>query len=94
VGCGLFAAVQALSEADSILSSNSQSCQRASIGLLADLTHRCPLQCPYCSNPLALEGADAELHTAVADVLRQAALLGVLQLHLSEGEPTVCPDLE
>jgi pyrroloquinoline quinone biosynthesis protein E len=70
-------------------------CQRAPIGLLAELTHRCPLQCPYCSNPLALEGAGAELDTAAwQDVLRQAARLGVLQLHLSGGEPTVRRDLE
>jgi PqqA peptide cyclase len=70
-------------------------CQRAPIGLLAELTHRCPLQCPYCSNPLALEGAGTELDTAAwQDVLRQAARLGVLQLHLSGGEPTVRRDLE
>jgi pyrroloquinoline quinone biosynthesis protein E len=71
------------------------SCQRAPLGLLAELTHRCPLQCPYCSNPLALEGAGSELDTAAwQDVLRQAARLGVLQLHLSGGEPTVRRDLE
>ena len=34
------------------------------IGLLAELTHRCPLQCPYCSNPLELERATCELDTA------------------------------
>ena len=73
----------------------SSACQRAPIGLLAELTHRCPLQCPYCSNPLALEGAGGELTTAEwQDVLRQAARLGVLQLHLSGGEPTVRRDLE
>ena len=33
-------------------------------GLLAELTHRCPLQCPYCSNPLELERANAELTAA------------------------------
>jgi pyrroloquinoline quinone biosynthesis protein E len=70
-------------------------CPRAPLGLLAELTHRCPLQCPYCSNPLALEGAGGELTTAEwQDVLRQAARLGVLQLHLSGGEPTVRRDLE
>jgi pyrroloquinoline quinone biosynthesis protein E len=75
--------------------SDSPACQRAPVGLLAELTHRCPLQCPYCSNPLALEGAGAELDTATwQDVLRQAARLGVLQLHLSGGEPTVRRDLE
>ena len=38
------------------------------VGLLAELTHRCPLGCPYCSNPLALESRateiDAETGTA------------------------------
>ena len=67
----------------------------APIGLLAELTHRCPLQCPYCSNPLQLEGVAGELPTEVwLDVLTQAADLGVLQLHLSGGEPTVRRDLE
>jgi len=65
------------------------------LGLLAELTHRCPLQCPYCSNPLVLERAGAELPTEVwLDVLEQAAALGVLQLHLSGGEPTLRRDLE
>jgi pyrroloquinoline quinone biosynthesis protein E len=65
------------------------------VGLLAELTHRCPLQCPYCSNPLDLERAGSELPTEVwLDVLAQAAELGVLQLHLSGGEPTVRRDLE
>jgi pyrroloquinoline quinone biosynthesis protein E len=65
------------------------------VGLLAELTHRCPLQCPYCSNPLALERVAGELPTEVwLDVLAQAADLGVLQLHLSGGEPTVRRDLE
>ena len=65
------------------------------LGLLAELTHRCPLQCPYCSNPLGLERAGAELPTEVwLDVLEQAAALGVLQLHLSGGEPTLRRDLE
>ena len=67
----------------------------APVGLLAELTHRCPLQCPYCSNPLALERAAGELPTEVwLDVLAQAADLGILQLHLSGGEPTVRRDLE
>ena len=68
---------------------------KAPVGLLAELTHRCPLQCPYCSNPLALERVANELPTEVwLDVLAQAAELGVLQLHLSGGEPTVRRDLE
>ena len=65
------------------------------LGLLAELTHRCPLQCPYCSNPLELERASGELATDDwRRVLEQAAGLGVLQLHLSGGEPTVRRDLE
>src|SRR3954463_9426616 len=46
------------------------------LGLLAELTHRCPLGCPYCSNPLALEGRADELDTATwARVFREAAAL-------------------
>lgn len=68
---------------------------RAPIGLLAELTYRCPLQCPYCSNPLQMGGVEDELSTAQwQDVLRQAADLGVLQVHLSGGEPCVRRDLE
>lgn len=64
------------------------------VGLLAELTHRCPLRCPYCSNPLALAGQDTELATAEwARVFREAANLGVLQLHLSGGEPAARQDL-
>jgi PqqA peptide cyclase len=70
-------------------------CALAPVGLLAELTHRCPLQCPYCSNPVALERANGELTTAEWQrVLTEAAELGVLQLHLSGGEPTLRPDLE
>jgi PqqA peptide cyclase len=58
------------------------------LGLLAELTHRCPLACPYCSNPVALEDRAAELDTpSWARVFREAAELGVLQVHLSGGEP-------
>ncbi|HEV2000121.1 MAG TPA: pyrroloquinoline quinone biosynthesis protein PqqE [Xanthobacteraceae bacterium] len=64
------------------------------IGLLAELTHRCPLGCPYCSNPLALEGKSGELDTKTwARVFREAGALGVLQVHLSGGEPAARRDL-
>jgi pyrroloquinoline quinone biosynthesis protein E len=64
------------------------------LGLLAELTHRCPLGCPYCSNPLALEGRADELDTASwARVFGEAAALGVLQVHLSGGEPGARRDL-
>jgi pyrroloquinoline quinone biosynthesis protein E len=62
--------------------------------LLAELTHRCPLACPYCSNPLALDARQDELDTAEwSRVFDRAAELGVLQLHLSGGEPAARHDL-
>ncbi|MEQ0561764.1 pyrroloquinoline quinone biosynthesis protein PqqE [Amycolatopsis sp. NEAU-NG30] len=64
------------------------------LGLLAELTHRCPLHCPYCSNPVELTARDAELSTQDwRAVLSQARELGVLQVHLSGGEPLARPDL-
>ncbi|HVX91805.1 MAG TPA: radical SAM protein, partial [Xanthobacteraceae bacterium] len=64
------------------------------LGLLAELTHRCPLACPYCSNPLALEGRAGELDAQTwARVFGEAAALGVLQVHLSGGEPGARRDL-
>src|SRR5438876_9145788 len=64
------------------------------LGLLAEVTHRCPLACPYCSNPLALTAREAELDTAPwARVFHEAAELGVLQVHLSGGEPGARRDL-
>jgi PqqA peptide cyclase len=67
----------------------------APIGLLAELTHRCPLQCAYCSNPLQLDRKSNELTTEDwKRVFTQANELGVLQLHLSGGEPAARADLE
>jgi PqqA peptide cyclase len=64
------------------------------LGLLAELTHRCPLGCPYCSNPIALDPRSSELDTQTwARVFTQAAALGVLQVHLSGGEPGARRDL-
>ena len=64
------------------------------LGLLAELTHRCPLGCPYCSNPLALDARKDELDTATwLRVFREAAEPGVLQVHLSGGEPGARRDL-
>jgi pyrroloquinoline quinone biosynthesis protein E len=63
-------------------------------GLLAELTYACPLHCPYCSNPLDLTGSGPELTTEEwRRVLTEAADLGVLQLHLSGGEPLRRRDL-
>ena len=64
------------------------------LAVLAELTHRCPLQCPYCSNPLELESASKELTTAEwCRVMDELAEIGVLQIHFSGGEPTVRKDL-
>ncbi|PNE12855.1 MAG: pyrroloquinoline quinone biosynthesis protein PqqE [Beijerinckiaceae bacterium] len=64
------------------------------VALLAELTHRCPLGCPYCSNPLALDARADELDTSEwARVFSQAAALGVLHAHLSGGEPAARHDL-
>ena len=64
------------------------------LGLLAELTHCCPLGCPYCSNPLALETRTDELDAATwARVFTEAAGLGVLHVHLSGGEPGARRDL-
>jgi len=64
------------------------------LALLAELTHRCPLRCPYCSNPVELERASSELSEAEwRRVLGEAAALGVLQVHFSGGEPMVRRDL-
>ncbi|HYZ63164.1 MAG TPA: pyrroloquinoline quinone biosynthesis protein PqqE [Acetobacteraceae bacterium] len=64
------------------------------LALLAELTHRCPLACPYCANPVELERGSAELDTATwCRVLDEAASLGVLQVHFSGGEPAARRDL-
>lgn len=64
------------------------------LALLAELTHRCPLACPYCSNPLELDQRKDELDTATwIRVFEEAAALGVFHLHLSGGEPGSRRDL-
>lgn len=64
------------------------------LGMLAELTHRCPLHCPYCSNPIDLVTGDDELRTDQwLSVLEQARELGVLQVHMSGGEPLARHDL-
>lgn len=76
------------------MSSNGQQLA-APLAVLAEMTHRCPLQCPYCSNPLDLERASQELTTDEwRRVMDELVALGVLQIHWSGGEPTVRKDLE
>ena len=63
--------------------------------LLAELTYACPLQCPYCSNPLDMAGIGPELSTEDwFRVMQQARKMGATQLGFSGGEPLVRRDLE
>lgn len=78
-------------------SSGSNSTERPShpLWLLAELTYRCPLQCPYCSNPLDMAALKDELDTeGWIKVMREARALGAAQLGFSGGEPLVRQDLE
>ena len=62
--------------------------------LLAEVTYRCPLQCPYCSNPLDFAHTEQELTTEQwVSVLRQGRAMGAAQLGFSGGEPLVRQDL-
>src|SRR5437763_14376452 len=64
------------------------------LSLIAELTHRCPLHCVYCSNPQELTARANELSTeAWTRVFREAAEPGVMQLDLTGGEPLTRPDL-
>jgi len=64
------------------------------LALIAEITHRCPLHCVYCSNPLELTSRKEELATTDwRRIFSEAAALGVLHLHLTGGEPLARPDL-
>ena len=63
--------------------------------LLAELTYRCPLQCPYCSNPLEIAKYQDEISTEDwVRVMQQARKMGATQMGFSGGEPLVRQDLE
>lgn len=63
--------------------------------LIAELTHRCPLQCAYCSNPLELYRKDQELPTENwLRVINEAAELGIHHLSFTGGEPLLYPGLD
>lgn len=63
--------------------------------LVAEVTYRCPLRCLYCSNPVRRPGARGELSAEDwRSVITEAETLGVVQLHLSGGEPLLRGDLE
>jgi PqqA peptide cyclase len=62
--------------------------------LIAEITHRCPLHCVYCSNPLEMQHRSQELSTHDwTSIFHQASEMGVLQLHLTGGEPLARSDL-
>src|SRR5437879_5324963 len=64
------------------------------LALIAEITHRCPMHCVYCSNPLELTAASSELSTQEwSDILRQAGKLGMLHVHFTGGEPLARMDL-
>jgi pyrroloquinoline quinone biosynthesis protein E len=64
------------------------------LALIAEITHRCPLHCVYCSNPVQMAGATAELSTGEwQSILSQAGKLGMLHAHFTGGEPLARQDL-
>ncbi len=73
----------------------SESKQSKPLWLLAELTYRCPLQCPYCSNPIEIAKYKDELATDDwIRVMREARKMGATQLGFSGGEPLLRQDLE
>ena len=64
------------------------------LALIAEITHRCPLHCVYCSNPMQLAGVHSELSTQEwAKVFQQCGKLGMLHAHFTGGEPLARSDL-
>jgi PqqA peptide cyclase len=64
------------------------------LALIAELTHRCPLHCVYCSNPLEMQTRAGELSTEIwSRVFQEAAALGVLQVDFTGGEPLARTDI-
>jgi PqqA peptide cyclase len=68
--------------------------QPTPLALIAELTHRCPLHCVYCSNPVELTNRAEELPTEIwSRVFQEAGQLGVLQADFTGGEPLARPDI-
>lgn len=64
------------------------------LALIAEVTHRCPLHCVYCSNPLQMAGTTSELSTGEwKNIFTQAGKLGMLHAHFTGGEPLARTDL-
>jgi PqqA peptide cyclase len=83
-----------LNDDEDALPMNAPAATAGPLALIAELTHRCPLHCVYCSNPEELTRRERELTAEVwARVLREAAELGVMQADFTGGEPLARPDL-
>jgi pyrroloquinoline quinone biosynthesis protein E len=64
------------------------------LALIAELTHRCPLHCVYCSNPLEMQSRQNGLSTETwSRVFKEAAAAGVLQVDFTGGEPLARADI-
>ena len=64
------------------------------LALIAEVTHRCPLHCVYCSNPMQLAGVTSELSTEEwTSIFQQCGKLGMLHAHFTGGEPLARTDL-
>lgn len=64
------------------------------LALIAEVTHRCPLHCVYCSNPVQMAGSVSELSTeGWANIFQQSGKLGMLHAHFTGGEPLARADL-
>jgi PqqA peptide cyclase len=64
------------------------------LALIAEVTHRCPLHCVYCSNPLQMTAQASELSTEDwTNIFGQAGKLGMLHAHFTGGEPLARHDL-
>lgn len=64
------------------------------LALIAEVTHRCPLHCVYCSNPMQLASTDSELSTGEwKSIFEQCGKLGTLHAHFTGGEPLARTDL-
>jgi PqqA peptide cyclase len=64
------------------------------LALIAEVTHRCPLHCVYCSNPVQMAGTISELSTEEwTRIFQQSGKLGMLHAHFTGGEPLARADL-
>jgi PqqA peptide cyclase len=87
-------ASQAYNQADILRFSPASPMISNPLALIAEITHRCPLHCVYCSNPIEMAAASSEMSTTEwIEIFQQAGNLGVLHAHFTGGEPLARPDL-